>query len=571
MRRLLLILLGLVLAVTGSGFTPGAPTASAPASRSAAAEEAKRPNIVFVLMDDASLDLLKYMRETTRLGRDGATFDHAFVADSLCCPSRAATFLGRYSHQTKVYGNVRGGAGVPRGGFRAFQHWKGPQQAFNVSLKRAGYTTGFMGKYMNSYSTPRDEQSGSAKLPAVPGWDHFEEFSAGGSSGWGFRRSKIDRRGTISYGDYLKTPPVKADRKTKDAAYATNVMSADALDFVREQESSGKPYFLELSTYGPHSRRNNDRDGWPGEPEEPSAKYDRPGAKVKSGNCGIKACGSVEISDLVGFDDPRGDNTPFDRKGNRWVKAKPWRTNPLDKRISAYDALRRHRNRIQMVQSVDRMVGRLRAAVGPNTYLVVTSDNGYHLGQHQLNAGKGTPYDSDSHVPLVVFGPDVDRGDRAQFVSNVDLAPTFEELAGARPVAERAGTSFADVLRDKNADGAKYALFEHYYMKMGTGPDAEVARGGTTNLVPSFIAIRSERGVLARFDLDNSWNGTDYAWEAYSYKNLTWEKTNRVRQLWNKPWMKDLRRRLDRFDRCVAERGSSTTDAKAAVCRDQTL
>jgi arylsulfatase A-like enzyme len=60
-----------------------------------------------------------------------------------------------------------------------------------------------------------------------------------------------------------------------------------------------------------------------------------------------------------------------------------------------------------MVQSIDRLVARVRREVGPNTFVVLTADNGFHLGQHQLNGGKGTPYDSDTRVPLVVVGPGV--------------------------------------------------------------------------------------------------------------------------------------------------------------------
>ena len=58
-----------------------------------------------------------------------------------------------------------------------------------------------------------------------------------------------------------------------------------------------------------------------------------------------------------------------------------------------------------MAQSADRMLGRILDAVGDNTYVVLTSDNGFHLGQHGLDAGKGTPYDSDVRVPLLVVGP----------------------------------------------------------------------------------------------------------------------------------------------------------------------
>jgi hypothetical protein len=42
-----------------------------------------------------------------------------------------------------------------------------------------------------------------------------------------------------------------------------------------------------------------------------------------------------------------------------------------------------------------------------NTYVVFISDNGLHLGEYSLRAGKMTPFDTDTHVPLVVVGPGV--------------------------------------------------------------------------------------------------------------------------------------------------------------------
>src|ERR1700754_4390876 len=99
------------------------------------------------------------------------------------------------------------------------------------------------------------------------------------------------------------------------------------------------------------------------------------------------------------------------------------------------------------------MLGRSRAAAGPNTYFFLTSDNGFHLGQLQLNGGKGTPYDFDTRVPLVVDGPGVPPGTRRQFVSNIDLAPTFERLAGITPPSSVSGTSFARSLHHPRARG----------------------------------------------------------------------------------------------------------------------
>ena len=55
----------------------------------------KRPNIVLVLMDDFSLELLATMPEARRMRAAGATYRNAHVVDSLCCPSRASIFTGQ--------------------------------------------------------------------------------------------------------------------------------------------------------------------------------------------------------------------------------------------------------------------------------------------------------------------------------------------------------------------------------------------------------------------------------------------------------------------------------------------
>ena len=68
-----------------------------------------------------------------------------------------------------------------------------------------------------------------------------------------------------------------------------------------------------------------------------------------------------------------------------------------------------------------------------NTFVIFTSDNGFHLGEHRLHAGKLTPYEEDIRVPLFIRGPGVLAGqDREEIVGNIDLAPTIAELAGAR-------------------------------------------------------------------------------------------------------------------------------------------
>ena len=134
-----------------------------------------------------------------------------------------------------------------------------------------------------------------------------------------------------------------------------------------------------------------------------------------------------------------------------------------------------------MAQSVDRLVLRiLRTWSMTNTYVVLTSDNGFHLGQLGLLRGKGTAYDTDTHVPLLVVGPGVVPGAREATVSNIDLAPTFEDLAGLESPAYRSGISLVPTFADPSIALQDYVFFEHTSSRSrpGADPDRAFTGGG---------------------------------------------------------------------------------------------
>ena len=84
----------------------------------------------------------------------GASYPHSYVVDSLCCVSRASIFTGQYPHQTGVLHQHRqhpqpGRADRRLGGVRDQRQ---PERSVNVRLQEAGYTTGFVGKYLNEYA-----------------------------------------------------------------------------------------------------------------------------------------------------------------------------------------------------------------------------------------------------------------------------------------------------------------------------------------------------------------------------------------------------------------------------------
>ena len=82
-----------------------------------------------------------------------------------------------------------------------------------------------------------------------------------------------------------------------------------------------------------------------------------------------------------------------------WLQAKPLLTPAQQAKID-----QRYRKRIQSLQAVDRGLGQLISTLKKNgqldnTYIVFTSDNGFHLGNHRLPQGKQTAYEEDVHLP----------------------------------------------------------------------------------------------------------------------------------------------------------------------------
>ena len=121
------------------------------------ANSAEHPNIVFVLTDDLSMNLVQFMPHVLQMEKDGVTFDNYFVTDSLCCPSRSSIFTGNFPHTTGIFKNQG-----EDGGYLAFVGFGHERSTFAIPLWSAGYRTAMMGKYLNGYKPERN-------APAV-GW-----------------------------------------------------------------------------------------------------------------------------------------------------------------------------------------------------------------------------------------------------------------------------------------------------------------------------------------------------------------------------------------------------------------
>ena len=514
-----------------------------------AAGRAARPNIVVVMLDDFSMDLVQTMRSVQRMRKAGASYPHAFVTDSLCCVSRSSFFTGQYPHQTGVRTNTSNKGTSMLGGWPAFDTHGNPERAFNVRLQQAGYTTGFVGKFLNEY----EWKPGQAPPPVVPGWSSFNTVFGSAYDGWDFAStSVVNQRMQITR---HPAPPVGASDAAKDRAYAGTVIGDLAMDFLSEGEAADAPYFLQVSLYAPHNRTQPE-GYYPGDPLFPPMFRDREGER----SCGRVACSKLTLADLPGYGDQRADNRPRTARGKR---ARAWNTGPT---MPAAVAVRDLRDRARMAQSADRLITRILGAVGPDTYVVLTSDNGFHLGQNGMGRGKGTPYDTDVRVPLLITGPGVVPGARKEVTSNIDLAPTFEELAGLLPAPYRSGLSLVPTLAQPRLARQSYAFLEHTQQTL-TGGDPDAAFSGSElDRIPSYTAVRSRTALLVRLDLDPRPKKSQWGYEFYHYRLHAFEKRNNVANPKRREEVALLMAKLAEFDGC-REKGDQPV---SAACRTVT-
>jgi N-acetylglucosamine-6-sulfatase len=368
-----------------------------------------RPNIIFVLTDDLSNDLLRYMPSVEAMQRDGLTFNDYFVSDSLCCPSRSSIFTGNFPHNTHVFGNSG-----RQGGFNQFYRRGDEHHTFAVALKNAGYRTAMMGKFLNGYLAPTAHV---APTYIPPGWDQWDV------AGYGYREFNyyLNENGTLQwYGD-------------RPTDYLTDVLARKGSEFINRSAGSGQPFFLELSTFAPHS---------PFVPAPRDASL---------------------FPDVTAPEGPNFDVLPLNAP--TWLAGHPPLTETQTETINEDFRLR-----VQDVQSIDQMIQTIedtltQDGLSRNTYIVFSSDNGLHMGQYRLMPGKLTAFDTDIRVPLIVVGPEVRSGSQTDAMAeNIDLAKTFAELGGTTMSGD--GHSLVPLLGGRTPSGWRNAiLVEHH------GPD----------------------------------------------------------------------------------------------------
>jgi arylsulfatase A-like enzyme len=375
-----------------------------------------RPNIVFILADDMRWDMMGCAGNTIiktpqldALAKEGMRCENAFVTTSICAASRASILTGLYERTHRYTFNTKP---------ISAEH---VAISYPVLLRKAGYRTGFVGKF-------------GVGVPAGAVKEMFEVFAP------------LDR-----------TPYWKKQPEAKEK-HLTDLEGEKAIEFLNACKP-GEPFCLSVSFNAPHAEDDDPKQYfWQKEVDDlyRDAKFPVPKTMTEE------------------FFNAQPE---FLKESESRVRFK-WRFDEPKKyqeMVAGY---------YRMISGVDLVVGRIRAALKKNgqerdTAIVFMGDNGYFLGERGF-ADKWYIYEPSIRVPLIVFDPRAGKEQRGRVESrmtlNVDISPTILELAGVAVPKEVQGRSLVPLLKGERVTDWRTDFFYEHLFERKNIPKSEGVR-----------------------------------------------------------------------------------------------
>jgi len=420
-RRDFLKAVGAAMAAFSARGAPGAETPS------------RRPNILFIMSDDHAAPAIScygsWLAKTAktphidRLADGGMRMTHCFVTNSICTPSRAAIWTGTYSHVNGVY---------------KFTALDQAQPTLPKLMQKAGYHTGFVGKY-HLHSNP-------------VGFDYWSVLPGQG---------RYHNPQFVEMGDESPTGWVKRGKKTTYQGHSSDVIGDKALHYLKTVRRKDKPFFFMCHFKAPH-------DTW-----QYAERYEKLYADVDIPEPATLfddyATRSPALKTTLQFIGSKwGNHTNYNRQTQHT-------TDPVKRKKAQYQLYMK--SYLRCVAGVDHNVGRVldyldKARLAEDTIVIYTADQGFFLGEHGLY-DKRFMYEPALRMPFLIRWPGKvkPKSLNDDILLNVDFAPTLLAAVGAPVPARMQGRSFLAALGGKTpADWRTSMYYRYYYSHFKTEP-----------------------------------------------------------------------------------------------------
>ena len=373
----------------------------------------RRPNVLFIAVDDLACtlgcygDVIAKTPNIDRLAAGGVCFERAYNQLPLCNPTRASVMTGLRPDQIKVYDLDR-----------HFRDELPGVVTLPQAFQRAGYFAARVGKIYHY------------NVPASIGTDGFDDPASWNRTINPKGRDKAEENLIVNAEPHRKISAalswLAADGT--DEQQTDGMIATQAIELMRAKRD--KPFFLGVGFFRPHTpyvapKRYFDLYPLPRMrlPFAPSGDRDDIPTAAFAHNCPVA-------------------NYGLDGQTLRLA-------------TQAYYAC---------VSMVDAQVGRLLDAlselgIANNTIVVLWSDHGYHLGEHNGVWQKRTLFEESARAPLIVRAPlPIATGPCRRIVEFVDIYPTLADLAEIEAPANLAGKSLRPLIENPLAEWDAYAV-----------------------------------------------------------------------------------------------------------------
>jgi len=458
---------------------------------------ASKPNIIYIMADDLTIQAIsayggiyKDVAPTPgidRLAKEGMLFQDVLCTNAICGPSRAAILTGKYSHVNGFYKNENGGQ------FDSSQ-WTFPQE-----FQKNGYQTSLFGKW----------HLGTAPV----GFDVFKIHAAAGQQGL-YWNPLYNENGV----------------EVKEKGYSTNLETGFALNWLDKDRDKTKPFMMILQYKAPHR------------PWEPDTKYEKLWEDIEM------PYPATFNDDYKGREKTAGDTEMtmdhFSRRDMKFVT--PPELKGKDKlawefygakngEIVQPEGMSAEQGRkwryqtyikdyLACVKSVDDNISKVLKYLDDNnltenTMVVLTSDQGFYLGDHGF-FDKRFIYEESLRMPFLVrFPKTVKAGtENNDIISNIDFAATFLDVAGIKTTEKLQGKSFKKILEGNTPSNWRQSMYYHYY------------EFPYWHHVQPHYGIRTQRYTLAHFYYSMD------VWELYDLQKDPMQLSNEI----NNPAYKEV-------------------------------